>query len=123
MELRDLRVHTCAMNARDVETLAAQAAPHAPCFCDGEWVGEGPEAVRRALAKEFAVNEEVFARLGLHDGEPAILQFDSDGLQRGAMRFRGRPGAARFQELRIDHPRSAASRGPMVESVVPQPRP
>lgn len=119
-ELRDLRVHTCALNARDVETLAAQAAPHAPCICDGEWVGEGPEAVRRALAREFAVNEEVFSRLGLHDGEPAILQFDSRGAQRGALRFRGQLGAARFQELRIDHPRAAA-RPPAVETVVPEP--
>src|SRR5687768_10986108 len=97
-EPRDLRLHTCALNARDLETLAAQAAPHAPCICDGEWVGEGPEAVRRALAKEFAVNEEVFARLGVHDGEPAILQFDSLGAQRTALRFRGQPGLGRFQE-------------------------
>ena len=104
-DLRVLRVHTCALNARDVETLAAQAAPHAPCFCDGEWVGEGPQAVREALAREFALDEEVFARLGTHDGEPAILQFDAKGAQRTAMRFRGEPGGGRFQELRIDHRR------------------
>ncbi|HUR25869.1 MAG TPA: hypothetical protein VM327_07655 [Candidatus Thermoplasmatota archaeon] len=102
-ELRDLRVHTCALNARDVETLAAQAAPHAPCICDGEWIGEGPDAVRRALSREFAVNEEVFARLGVHEGEPAVLQFDSRGAPRSILRFRGQLGAARFQELRIDH--------------------
>jgi hypothetical protein len=118
-EPRDLRVHTCALNARDVETLAAQAAPHAPCICDGEWVGEGPEAVRRALTKEFAVNEEVFARLGVHDGEPAILQFDAGGTQRGAMRFRGQLGGSRFQELRIDHPGPPAR--PIVEAPVPEP--
>lgn len=119
-ELRDLRVHTCALNARDVETLAAQAAPHAPCICDGEWVGEGPDAVRRALAKEFAVNEEVFARLGLHDGEPAILQFDARGAQRSAMRFRGQLGAGRFQELRIDHRPPVAGRA-VVEGPIPEP--
>ena len=117
-DLRDLRVHTCALNARDVETLAAQAAPHAPCICDGEWVGEGPEAVRRALSKEFAVNEEVFARLGLHEGEPAILQFDSFGAQRSSLRFRGQLGAARFQELIIDHRKPER---PIVEGVVPEP--
>ena len=121
-ELRDLRLHTCALNAKDVETLAAQAAPHAPCICDGEWVGEGPEAVRRALAKEFAVNEEVFARIGLHDGEPAILQFDSLGAQRSTLRFRGQLGGSRFQELRIDHRPAPAVRGapPVVEGVVPE---
>ena len=101
-DLRDLRVHTCALNARDVETLAAQAAPHAPCICDGEWVGEGPEAVRKALTKEFDVNEDIFARLGTHDGEPAVLQFDALGAQRAALRFRG-PGVGRYHELRIDH--------------------
>lgn len=122
-DLRDLRLHTCALNARDVETLAAQAAPHAPCICDGEWVGEGPEAVRQALAKEFAGDEEVFARLGLHDGEPAVLQFDSSGAQRGALRFRGQLGGARFQELRIDHrPAGSARPGrPLVEGLVPEP--
>jgi hypothetical protein len=122
-ELRDLRLHTCALNARDVETLAAQAAPHAPCICDGEWVGEGPEAVRQVLAKEFAAGEEVFARLGLHDGEPAVLQFDSSGAQRGALRFRGRLGGARFQELRIDHrPAGSGHPGrPVVEGLVPEP--
>ncbi|MHB1262519.1 MAG: hypothetical protein ACYC2H_12480 [Thermoplasmatota archaeon] len=105
-ELRDLRLHTCALNARDVETLAAQAAPHAACICDGEWIGEGPDGVRQALAKEFALNEEVFARLGVHDGEPAVLQYDAKGAQRSALRFRGEPGVGRFQELRIDHDRA-----------------
>jgi hypothetical protein len=101
----DLRVHTCALNARDVETLAAQAAPHAPCICDGEWVGEGPEAIRQVLAKELAHDEEVFARLGTVDGEPAILQFDAHGAQRSSLRFRGSGGGVPYRELRIDHPR------------------
>jgi hypothetical protein len=105
MQPRDLRVHTCALNARDVETLAAQAAPHAPCICDGEWVGEGPEAVRQVLTKEFAHNEEVFARLGTIDGEPAILQFDALGAQRSSLRFRGSGGTGPYRELRIDHPK------------------
>lgn len=104
-ELHDLRLHACALNARDVETLAAQAGPHAPCICDGEWVGEGPEAVRAALAKEFATGDEVFARLGTLDGQPVILQFDASGEQRSALRFLGGSAPGRFQELRIDHPR------------------
>lgn len=105
MQPRDLRVHTCALNARDVETLAAQAARDAPCICDGEWVGEGPEAVRQVLAKEFAGEEEVFARLGMVDGEPVILQFDANGAPRGALRFRGSAGTGPYRELRIDHPK------------------
>lgn len=104
-ELRDLRVHTCAMNARDVETLATQAEPDAACICDGEWVGEGPDAVRRALQREFAVNEELFARLGTVDGEAVILEFDAVGEERASLRFRGEPGNGRFRELRIDHRR------------------
>lgn len=107
-ELRDLRVHACALNARDLDSLANHALRSAPCFCDGEWVGEGPEAVRQALAKEFTVNEEAIARiarLGTVDGEPAVLEFDA-GEQphepRAVLRFVGGAGG-RIRELRIDH--------------------
>ena len=44
VEIRDLlRVHSCALSGHDVETLASLAAPEAACFCDGVWVGEGPD--------------------------------------------------------------------------------
>jgi hypothetical protein len=113
-ELRDLRVHTCALNARDLESLAAQALRAAPCFCDGEWVGEGPDAVRLALEREFKMNEAALARLGTVDGEPAVLAFGDDGAPLATLRFRGDSG--RIRELRIDH-----SSRPVVRADVPEP--
>lgn len=113
-EPRDLRVHACALNARDLDALSRQAVPHAACICDGEWVGEGPDAVRRALEKEFAMNEEVYARLGTVDGEPTVLEFDGDGATIGTLRFVGDPGG-RIRELHIDHGgRRAGGRSPIL---------
>lgn len=101
-ELRDLRVHACALNARDLDSLASQAFANAPCICDGEWVGEGPEAVRQALAKEFAPDGETIARIGTVDGQPAVLEFDGGETPRAILRFVPAPGG-RIRELRIDH--------------------
>lgn len=101
-DLRDFRVHACALNARDIETLAAHAVQGAPCFCDGEWVGEGPEAFRRALEDEFRHNEEGIVRLGTVNGEPAALEFDAGGAARATLRFRHGPRGS-IHELRIDH--------------------
>lgn len=120
-ELRDLRVHACALNARDLESLASHALRTAPCICDGEWVGEGPEGVRRALEREFAANDEMVARLGTVDGEPAVLEFDGSGsaVPRATLRFRGDP-SGRIRELRIDHGERPA--GPRAAIVgVPEP--
>lgn len=115
-ELRDLRVHTCALNARDLDALALQAVANAACICDGEWVGEGPDAVRQALEKEFAADEEVFARLGTVRGEPAVVGFDASGTALATLRFVGDPGG-RIRELHIDH----GERRPIVRPVVPEP--
>lgn len=101
-DLRDFRVHTCALNARDLDTLAAQALAAAPCFCDGEWIGEGPEAVRRALEDEFQRNPQAIVGLGTVDGEPAAFEFDEGGVERAVLRFRNDP-RGRIRELRIDH--------------------
>lgn len=119
-ELRDLRVHTCALNARDLDALANQALRSAPCFCDGEWVGEGPEGVRQALEKEFAMNDEAFARIGTVDGQPAVLGFDGGGAPRSILRFMG-DGDGRIRELRIDH--GAAPARPVVRIAIEEPAP
>ena len=129
-ELRDLHLHACALNARDLETLASHAFRDAPCICDGEWVGEGPDAVRKALEKEFSMNEEAIgriARLGTVDGEPAVLEFDGGDEPhepRAILRFVG-GGGGRIRELRIDHgerpPRPPAR--PPVRFTVDEPSP
>lgn len=115
-EPRDLtmRMHTCALNARDLDTLVAQALPDAPCFCDGEWVGEGRDAIRQLLEREFVANEDIVARVGTHRGEPAILEFDAGGAARGAVRLVD-GGRGRIRELRIDHSAS------LVQASVPEP--
>lgn len=98
----DLRVHACAINARDLDSLAAHALRSAPCICDGEWMGEGPDAVRKALEKEFAVNDNLFAALGTVDGRPAVVEFDSGGTPRGSLHFVG-DASGRIREFRIEH--------------------
>ena len=118
VEMRDLlRVHACNINARDLEGLASQAEPDAPCFCDGEWVGEGPEGVRLAMANEVARTEEVLARMGRIGGEPVILEF-SGGEGRwqahGAVRIRG-DADGRIQELRVTHDER------IVRAAIPEP--
>ena len=121
-ELRDLRVHACALNARDMDALASQAFATSPCICDGEWVGEGPDAVRRALEKEFA-GDEAFARLATVDGEPAVLEFDGGGDEpRAVLRFLAAPGG-RIRELRIDHAAAVPAKRPVVRFEVDEPRP
>lgn len=112
----ELRVHTCALNARDLDSLAAQAVRSAPCVCDGEWVGEGPEGVRQLLEREFAVNDELYARLGDVDGEPTVLEFDGGGIQRATLRFQG-DGSGRIQGLSIEH----RPGNPVVRGLVPEP--
>jgi hypothetical protein len=126
-DLRDFRVHTCALNARDLDTLAAQAVRAAPCFCDGEWVGEGPEGVRQALEREFKMNEDAVVRLGTVDGEPAVVEFDGGGVERATLRFRHDP-RGRIRELRIDHrqappaPPAPPPAAPLVEmAAAPEP--
>lgn len=112
-----LRLHACAFNGRDLDNLAAQAAPHAPCFCDGEWVGEGPVAFRAALEREFTLDANVLGRMARLDNEPVILEVSgSEGRwePRGAVRLVG-DGKGRIREMHIDH------REAVVRSVVPEP--
>jgi hypothetical protein len=109
-----LRVHRCALNARDLDTLARQAAPHAPCLCDGEWVGEGPQAVRDALEREFQALDDVIVRFAHLDGEPVVVGFDAGGEPKATFRIdAGSDG--RIRGLRIDHDAAVSSR------LVPEP--
>ena len=112
-----LRLHACAFNGRDLDNLAAQASPHAPCFCDGEWVGEGPAAVREALEREFTQEANLVGRMARLDNEAVIVELaggEGHWQPRGALRIRG-DGNGRIREVHIDH-RERAVRG-----VVPEP--
>lgn len=112
-----LRLHACAFNGRDLENLAAQAEPHAPCFCDGEWVGEGPDALRQALERELTQEANLVARMAVVDDEPILVELsggEGHWHPHGTLRFRGGAGG-RIREFHIDH------RGPTVRSAVPEP--
>ena len=112
-----LRLHACAFNGRDLDNLAAQASPHAPCFCDGVWVGEGPQALRDALEREFTQEANLVARMGMLDDEPILVELsggEGHWAQRGTVRIRGGEGG-RIREMRIDHGSA------LVRAAVPEP--
>lgn len=112
-----LRLHACAFNGRDLDNIARQAGAHTPCFCDGEWVGEGPVAVRDALEREFSQHANLVGRMGRLDNEPVIMEIDGvegNWQPRGAVRLVGDAGG-RIREVRIDHAPS------ILEQLVPDP--
>lgn len=112
-----VRMHTCAFNGRDLDNIAAQAHPDAPCFCDGEWVGEGPVAMRQALEREFTQDANLVGRLARLADEPVIMELgghEGRWEPRGAVRIRP-DGAGRIRELRIEHAPK------IVSSLVPEP--
>ena len=112
-----VRMHACAFNGRDLDNIALQAEADAPCFCDGEWVGEGPQAVREALEREFTQDANLVARMARLDNEPVLMEIAGNEGRwetRGALRFKD-DGAGRIRELRIDH-------GPrIIGNLVPEP--
>ena len=112
-----LRLHACAFNGRDLENLTSSAAADAPCFCDGEWVGEGPAAMRAALEREFTQEANLVGRMARLDNEPVIVELsggEGNWTPLGAVRIRG-DARGRIRELHIDH-RELAVRG-----IVPEP--
>lgn len=101
----DLRLHACAFNGRDLDNIARQAAPDAPCFCDGEWVGQGPKAMREALEREFTMEANLVGRMGRLGNESVIMELSGHEGRwetRGALRIRG-DDRGRIREMRIDH--------------------
>jgi hypothetical protein len=117
-EIRDLvRMQTRAFNGRDLDNLCRQAQPDAPCFCDGEWVGEGPAAMRAALERELTQDANLVGRIGTLDNEPILVELgggEGHYEARGAVRFKGDAGG-RIRELRIDH------NARIVAAIVPDP--
>lgn len=115
---RDLvRMHACAFNGRDLDNIASQARANAPCFCDGEWVGEGPVAMREALEREFTLEANLVGRVGRLADEPVIMELGgTEGRweTRGAVRLQ-QDAQGRIREMRIDH------RPHVVRGLVPEP--
>ncbi len=112
-----IRLHACAFNGRDLDHIALEAEPDTPCFCDGEWVGEGPVAVREALQREFNLEANLIGRVGRLDDERVIIEMaggEGRWEPRGAVRLVD-DGAGRIREVRIDHAPS------IVSGLVPEP--
>lgn len=83
-----LRVQTRAFNARDLETLVGPFTAAARFIRDGEWVGEGRDAVRKGLEAELSSGSH--GRLLLVDGEPVLVEYDGEEghpVPRGTIRF------------------------------------
>jgi hypothetical protein len=101
MESPLIRVQARAFNAKDVETILGHCTASAQCFCDGEWVGEGHDAVRRGLQEEWKNGASV-GRLHEVDGELVLVEYgDEHGEPRGVVRFRTHAG--RINEFRFEH--------------------
>jgi hypothetical protein len=105
-----VRVHGGAFNARDVESIAGHYLPHARCICDGHFVGEGIEGLRKAVAAEHE-RGEVVGHLVQVDGEACLVEMSGPEGRRepmGVLRLEMRGG--RVSELRIDHDADLARR-------------
>ncbi|HLF16202.1 MAG TPA: nuclear transport factor 2 family protein [Candidatus Thermoplasmatota archaeon] len=98
-----------AFNGHDLEGLEAHVAQGAPCIRDGELLGEGPAAVRRALQEEYKLSEELVGRVMELDGEPVVVEWDGEGWGRpiGVLRV---AGEGRITGLRIDHDERTVAR-------------
>jgi len=103
-----LRVQARAFNAKDVGTLVGHATAAARCIRDGEWLGEGPDAIRDGLEAEW--RRGCVGRLLDVDGEPVLVEYDGEGAgpAQGTIRFRF--DGDRITECRIDHEPGLAGR-------------
>ena len=99
-----IRMHAGAMNGHDHESLASHYHTGVRCIRDGCLIGEGPDAVRKALLEEFAVNEEMIGRVMDLDGEKVVVEWGGpEGREapRGVVRLEAH--GDRVMEVRIDH--------------------
>lgn len=97
-----LRVQAHAFNAKDLDTAVGHYTAAARFLRDGEWIGEGREAVRQGLEQEFAAG--VVGRLAELDGESVLVAYTGDeGHEEpsGVLRFRAR--GAWLTECSVDH--------------------
>ena len=98
-----LHLNGCAFNGRDVEAFVGLASRSCRCYRDGEELGQGPDALRKALLDEFALNDELIGRWMVVDGQPALVEFAGEHAPepRGVVRMRA--GARGLEELHFDH--------------------
>ncbi len=94
-------VHARALNAHDVDLVATNAYRHARIIKDGHYLGEGRQALCKALTEE---SEGFISRVVELDGEPVIAEYCGDEgneIVQGIVQFKRFEG--RVEEIRIDH--------------------
>lgn len=111
-----LRVHACEVNAKDFDALPTMYARTARVFTDGQWAGEGPEAVSRVFRDECGDGVDVVERVSRMDDDDVLVHWAGDeGNARPRSLVRCRTEDGLVKEVRIDHdPRllSRAVEGP-----------
>lgn len=101
-----LSVHSRAITAHDVETIVGHAHQTVRCMCDGRWMGEGTDVLRRALEAEYVGRGPLVGRVMDLDGEPVVVAFEAPESgagprPRGVMRFNSTGQGV--TECRIEH--------------------
>lgn len=98
-----VRVHAGAFNAHDPALLGNTLLPSAPCWRDGEFLGEGAAGLRRAFEAEHQ-GGEVVGQVVQVDGEPMVVEWGGPEGRReplGVLRLQSR--GDRVSEVRFDH--------------------
>lgn len=105
-------LHARAFNAHDLDTMASGVVPAAPTYRDGQLLGQGPGAARRALTEEYATHHAAAGTvMELRSGERAMVEWsdaERGGEMVGVMRFV--TDGDRIQAIRIDHDRDLVRR-------------
>lgn len=99
-----LAVHSRALTAHDVDTIVGHAHQAVRCMCDGQWMGEGPDVLRKAIEAEYVGRDPLVGRIMDLDGEPVLVAFEASETghkPHGVMRFHS--SAQRITECRIEH--------------------
>jgi hypothetical protein len=103
-----LRIQAGAITGQDLDTFAAQVAPHARLVRDGHILGRGPAAARQMLRDEIRYGGEdgveLMARLEHMDGEPVVVAYPGgDGRRPPRAVFRFDVEEERITECRLVH--------------------
>lgn len=99
-----LAVHSRALTGHDVETILGHARADVRCVCDGNYVGEGHDVLRKFLEAEYAGADGMVARVADADGEPVVIEYDLVGGERKPRAVvRIDNDAHRVAACRIDH--------------------
>jgi len=97
-------MHAGAMNGHDLDSIIHHYHAGARCIRDGQFMGEGPEMIRRALLEEFGASEDCIGRVMELDGEPVVVEWGGvEGREQPRAIIRLEGHGDRVTLVRIDH--------------------